>query len=271
MAKKKLNNNASVFRRAKLGKKKNLKCDLYQGDCLEWLKKLPDKSVDLIIIDPPYIFNNGGGGGAFGNRDYYKEIEPLGSGFDFQVFSDFERLQEEINLYIFCNKNLLTDLVVYFKTHKPDLLTDILIWHKTNPIPSCHNKYLSNVEYVLFIHGKGVKIYGDYHSKSKVYSSPTLKKDKQLYKHPTTKPVPLLENYIRNSSKPGETVLDCFAGSSSVGEASLRTGRHYIGIELNPKHFKTSKQRLKSTHAELTKSVAKKSNTKSKNKKGGSI
>ncbi len=250
--------NKKSFHGKCLGKNKNLNCDLYQDDCLERLRKLPDKSIDLVIMDPPYLFDKGGGGGAFGSRAYYKEIEPLGDGFDFQVLNELERVQEKTNLYIFSNIKLLKELLVNYQVNKPHLRTDLLIWHKTNPAPSCNNKYLSNLEYVLFVREKGVKLFGDYHTKSKVYSSQTNKKDKKLYDHPTTKPVPLLENYIRNSTKPGATVLDCFAGSSSTGEACLRTGRHFVGIELDPKHFKTGEKRLRDTHSQLTQPVVKK-------------
>lgn len=245
MAKRKLNKNKkSVAHGKRLGKTKNLNCSLYHGDCLDRLKSLPSKSIDLAIIDPPYLFNKGDGGGAFGakNRKHLRDIAPLGDGFDFSVLDELERVLKNTNLYIFCNQKLLTELIVHYQAK--DVSLNILCWHKSNPMPACGNKYLDDVEYVLFVRGNGVKIYGNYHTKSKVYKSSTNKKDKDLYGHPTPKPVPLLENYIQNSSQLGDTVIDCFMGSGSTGVASLNVGRHFIGVELDPAYFQTAKKRI---------------------------
>lgn len=231
------------FHGKRLGKNKNLTCDLYQGDCLDKLKLIPSQSVDLVIIDPPYLLNTKGGGGEFATRQFIRDIAPLGDGFNFQVLNELERIQKKTNLYIFCNTNLLLPLIAHYQSRN-DLSLNILCWQKSNPIPQCGNKYLDDIEYVLFVRKKSVKVYGTYHTKSKVYKSPTNKKDKALYNHPTPKPVPLLENYIQNSSLPGQTVLDCFMGSCSSGEAALNQGRHFIGIELNAKYFKTAKNRI---------------------------
>lgn len=251
-----------------IGKNKNLSCSLYQGDCLEKLKHIPDKSVDLVVMDPPYLFDKGGGGGCFGskNRKYLNEIEPLGDGFDFQVLNELERVLKKINLYIFCNKNLFTKLVAHYAAK--DVVLDYLFWHKTNPTPACNNRYLSDVEYVLFVREKSVKVFGDYHSKSKVYTSTTNKKDKKLYgNHPTIKPIPLLEKYIKNSTEEGATVLDCFSGTSSTGVAALNTGRSFIGIELAPEYFQVGQKRIEETVSLLTPSTEKTKNLNKANKK----
>jgi site-specific DNA-methyltransferase (adenine-specific) len=63
--------------------------------------------------------------------------------------------------------------------------------------------------------------------------------------HPSPKPVPLMEALLRVASKPGEAVLDPFAGGGSTGVACLRTGREFIGIERDPKHFATACDRLR--------------------------
>lgn len=261
---KKIKSVKANFQANGIGKRKNLSCSLYQGDCLEKLKLLPEKSVDLVVMDPPYIFDEGSGGGSFGKRKYLKEIEPLGDGFNFQVLNELERISKKINFYIFCNKNLLTKLVGHY-ANRDDVSLDYLFWHKTNPIPACNNRYLADVEYVVFVRGKGVKVFGDYHSKSKVYTSPTNTKDKKLYKHPTIKPIPLLERYIQNSTEKEAVVLDCFSGSSSTGVAALNTGRSYIGIELDPTYYEIGKARIEETISKITPST--KSKPKNKNKR----
>ena len=134
---------------------------LKQGDCLEILKKLPDDSVDLVITDPPYEFA-GQGGGAFGSkqREYHNELEnsDITKGFDTRILDELVRVMKKVNIYIWCNKEQINMYLNYFK----DFNMDLLVYCKTNPVPTCNNKYLSDIEYLLFFREKGVKVYGEY-------------------------------------------------------------------------------------------------------------
>lgn len=214
------------------------------GDCLELLKDIPDKSIDLVVIDPPYEFAQHGGGGAFGSRkrEYHNELEAdtLTKGFDTAVLDELVRVMRKVNIYIWCNKEQIKQYLEYFEGCNMDLLT----WHKTNPVPTCNNKYLSDTEYLLFFREKGVKVYGSYQTKRKFYVTQTNKKDKDKYKHPTVKPVEIMENIITNSSQEGETVLDCFMGSGTTGVACVNTNRRFIGMEKEEKYFEIAKQRI---------------------------
>lgn len=214
------------------------------GDCLELLKDIPDKSIDLVVIDPPYEFAQHGGGGAFGSRkrEYHNELEAdtLTKGFDIAVLDELVRIMRKVNIYVWCNKNQIKQYLDYFEGFNMDLLT----WHKTNPVPTCNNKYLSDTEYLLFFREKGVKVYGSYQTKRKFYVTQTNKKDKDKYKHPTVKPVEIMENIITNSSQEGETVLDCFMGSGTTGVACVNTNRRFIGMEKEEKYFEIAKQRI---------------------------
>lgn len=62
--------------------------------------------------------------------------------------------------------------------------------------------------------------------------------------HPTQKPVELMEWLIRTYTQPGDTVLDCCMGSGTTGVAAVRTGRHFIGIELDPRYYKIARERI---------------------------
>ena len=214
------------------------------GDCLKLLKDIPDKSIDLVVIDPPYEFAQHGGGGAFGNRkrEYHNELEAdtLTKGFDTAVLDELVRVMRKVNIYIWCNKEQIKQYLEYFEGCNMDLLT----WHKTNPVPTCNNKYLSDTEYLLFFREKGVKVYGSYQTKRKFYVTQTNKKDKDKYKHPTVKPVEIMENIITNSSQECETVLDCFMGSGTTGVACVNTNRRFIGMEKEEKYFEIAKQRI---------------------------
>lgn len=217
---------------------------VFQGDCLELMKRIPDKSVDLVTIDPPYEFAQHGGGGAFGSRkrEYHNELEAdtLTKGFDTAVLDELVRVMRKVNIYIWCNKEQIKQYLEYFEGCNMDLLT----WHKTNPVPTCNNKYLSDTEYLLFFREKGVKVYGNYHTKRKFYVTQTNKKDKEKYIHPTVKAVDIMQNIIINSSQEGECVLDCFMGTGTTGAACVCTGRRFIGIEKEQKYFEIAKQRI---------------------------
>lgn len=221
--------------------------DLRCGDCLEVMKNIPDHSVDLIVTDPPYLKKSHGyyhGGGSFGttNRAYHGELdgENLLDGCSITVLEEIKRVMKKINLYIFCSKEQLLQYMTFFKDYNMDLLT----WHKTNPVPTCHNKYLSDTEYILFFRENGVKIYGDYETKKKFYVSQTNKRDKELYQHPTVKPIKIIENLVLNSSEPNDIVLDPFMGSGTTGVACKHLNRNFIGIELNDKYFQVAQDRI---------------------------
>ena len=224
------------------------KIDLHNCDCYDFIKTVPDNSVDLVIIDPPYDFAANGGGGAFGSkkRAYLNVLENTGmtKGFDFKILDELVRVLKRINIYIWCSKRQISQYLNYFKDYNLEILT----WHKSNPLPACNNTYLSDTEYILFFREKGVPIYGNYETKRKFYISPINKEDKKLYSHPTIKPLNIIENLVINSSLQGGVVLDCFMGSGTTGVACKKLGRRFIGCEINEEYFKTAERRINDTN-----------------------
>lgn len=222
--------------------------ELIHDDCLNALKSIHDKSVDLIIIDPPYEIASDGSGGAFGveKRNYHKMVSKnknINCGITNDVLDELVRIMKKVNIYIWCNKNQLRQYIDYFE--ELGATTDLLTWHKTNPVPTCNNKYLSDTEYLLYFRKDGVPMYGTYATKKKYYVTPTNKEDKKLYKHPTIKPVNIIENLIINSSQENDVVLDCFMGSGTTGVACKKLNRNFIGMELNEEYFNIAKERIK--------------------------
>lgn len=212
-------------------------------DCLEGLKLIPDKSVDLIVMDPPYSFARTEGAGIYGkNRVYYKEIRNLSKGITNDFLDMLLDKQKAVNVYIWCNKAQLRQYFDYFEDR--GCFTDLLTWHKSNPIPTCSNKYLSDTEYLFFAKDKGVKIFGSYETKRKYYVSPLNTIDKEKYGHPTVKPLNIIKNLIINSSEGGGTVLDPFIGSGTTAVAAKMLGRHYIGFEIDPEYYQTACKRV---------------------------
>lgn len=220
--------------------------ELYNGDCLDIMKNIPDKSVDLIVTDPPYSMQSRNGAGCFGvsNRKYHSQLtqQNLDSGIPNTVLDELVRVMKKCNLYIWCSKDQLHQYIDYFVKHGYSL--DLLTWHKTNPVPTCCNKYLSDPEYILFFREKGVKVYGTYETKRKFYVTPTNKVDKELYGHPTIKPLDIISNLVVNSSLEGDTILDPFMGSGTTGVACVNLNRSFIGIELDKDYHDIAVDRI---------------------------
>lgn len=217
---------------------------IYNMDCLEGLKMIPDKSVDLVITDPPYQFETTGGG-FVRQKKHLKELEGINCGISNNMLDMICGKMKHINIYIWCNKAQLRQYIDYFD----DLgcFIELLTWHKTNPIPACGNTYLPDTEYLIFAREKGVKLYGTYETKRKWYCTPLNVEDKHRYGHPTIKPLEIIKNLVINSSRGGETVLDPFIGSGTTAVASKMLGRHYIGFEINPEYYKMAVRRVNDT------------------------
>ena len=218
---------------------------VYNEDCLEGMKQIPNKSVDLVITDPPYLIDTVGSG-LYSQKDkqYIKELNFMKDGFSKEILDEICRVMKKINLYIFCSQKQIIPLLDYFVREKK-CNWNIITWHKTNPIPACGNKYLTDTEYVLFFREKGVKIYGDYQTKFTYYLTSLNQKDKIKYNHPTIKPLNIIQNFIINSSKEGEIVLDPFMGSGTTAIACMNTNRNFIGFELDKGYYDIILERIK--------------------------
>lgn len=295
---------------------------IYNEDCYSGIKKLPDKCIDLVYIDPPYQFCQGGkghsdlgdrkdknkgeiysldtditksktgteytsGGGCFETkkRNYHSEIQEtditltperkayleyvakygkdkeaerlrvianaidnrentyfISKGFTNDLLDELCRVMKKIYIYIWCNKEQLRQILDYFDDKGCNI--DLLTWHKTNPIPTCNNTYLSDTEYLVMARETGCKIYGTVETKHKYFVSKCNVADKDLYEHPTIKPLEFVKNHIINSTKENDVVLDCFMGSGTTAVACKELGRHYIGFELNPKYWQIAVDRV---------------------------
>ena len=166
----------------------------------------------------------------------------LKDGFDLKVLDLLMQKMKKINIYIYCSKRQIQELLEYFSNKSCNY--EVLTWHKQNPSPLTNNIYLPDTEYIIFARERGVKLYGNYHTKHKYYISGVNQTDKKKYKHPTIKPMPFIENHIENSSKKGDIVLDCFAGSGTTLVGAINKGRRFIGFEINEEYYKIAKSRI---------------------------
>ena len=122
---------------------------------------------------------------------------------------------------------------------------NLLVWCKTNPTPASNGSWLPDIEYCLVFKEDGTPRYNDgYELKSKWYVSQINKADKDLYDHPTIKPLELVKRHILHSTKEGDTILDCFMGSGTTGVACKELNRNFIGIEIDKQYFKIAEDRI---------------------------
>lgn len=164
---------------------------IYNGDALEFLRGLPDGSVDLIVTDPPYDIKNTKPGGnsklAQSMKGYNDDLTALGidkcQGVNW--CEEVKRMQGgRINCYIWCNKAQIPQYFDFF-VDKLKCSFDIIIWHKPNTPPTFYNKWMSDKEYCLYFRKGAWCMPENYKDASTVFTHPTNAKDKKLYGHPT--------------------------------------------------------------------------------------
>ena len=230
--------------------------ELWQGDCLEIMKDIPDKSVDLVITDPPYLHVKGGMKSKKYNTGTWKADSDMVTGMsDFgeaEIFNFLDTVipkMKKVNMYIFCSK---LQLIYYFKyiSMNKKLKYDLLVWDKVKYTMKSSKFYTSDIEYVVRIYQAGVSLH-------KVLTEDGTKSDINHYmkrqahpqprgEHGTMKPVNLIENFIRVASDEHDVVLDPFVGSGTTGVACKNLGRKFIGIELDKDYFNIAKERIES-------------------------
>lgn len=225
---------------------------LYNADAYKVLKEIPDKSIDLIVTDPPYLIESTDAGSntplsrSIQNMNNELKNGILTEGITNDILEDFVRVCKNINIYIWCNHKQIPQYLDFFVT-KNGCKFDILIWNKTNATPLFNNKYLTDKEYCLYFRRGGYCNPSSYDAAKTVYYQPINAKDKTRYEHPTIKPLNIIENLIKNSSKEGDVVLDAFMGSGTTGVACKALKRDFIGIELDQHFFEIAENRINNT------------------------
>ena len=219
-----------------------MQVDLYNGDCLEVLKNIPDNSIDLIATDPPYRTTSRGSCGGTGGilKDTLNMKGKVFSHNDVKIsdwIKDVYRvLKEDRHCYIMTNNVNLNEYLTVIKKAGFNIFKT-LIWKKDNCITNPY--YMDSHEYIIFCRkGKAVRI-NNCGTKS-VLEIPNPKNKT----HPTEKPIDLMRILIENSSDEHDMILDPFMGTGSTGVACINTNRNFIGIELDERYFKIAENRI---------------------------
>lgn len=218
------------------------------GDSYKLIKELPDKNVDCIYTDIPYLYVNGGlGHSEMCERTARKkqELKDISNGIDYSILDEFKRVLKKVNIFIWCSKMQLLDIMTWGCEYN----TDLLVWCKTNPTPQTNNIWLPDLEYCVYMREYGVKLNDGYDLKSKFYVSGANKSDKDLFNHPTIKPLELVKRHLLHTTQPNDIVLDCFMGSGTTAVACQETNRQFIGFEISEKWCKVANDRLNKVDA----------------------
>ena len=227
---------------------------IIHADCMDILKQLPDKCIDLVLTDPPYLYKNlkGGSDSLLSKRitKAFVDLENISSGISLDFCKEIIRLQNKINTYIWCSKDQIIDYLNFFVTDNK-CSYDILCWHKTNAIPTFNNKYLTDKEYCLYFRRGGYCMPQNYNDAITIFQEPINITDKNKYNHPTIKPLKIFEKLIKNSSKENDLILDCFSGSGTTAIACHNLNRRFICIEKDEDYYKASVERLENAKAQL--------------------
>lgn len=222
---------------------------IYNENSLEAIKKLPNNCVDLIITDPPYSFKSCKTssktdlGNKLNRAQKVISDHSLSDDYDHKIWPELIRIMKKINMYIWCSKDQLPDLLDFFVIQKK-CSYDLLIWNKTNPPPTFYNKYLTDKEFCLYIRKGGYCNPVSYQNSKTIFVQPINSKDKKQYDHPTIKPLNIIETLIQNSSKPGDLIFDPFIGSGTTAVAAIKNNRNFLGFEIDYDYFKICTNRI---------------------------
>ena len=163
------------------------------------------------------------------------------------MLDDFKRiLKPDGNIFVFTSYNLIGKWHAAFDSEFDTF--QFFVWHKTNPAPKIFkNGFLNSCEMIACMWNKGHKWnFTTQNEMHNFFQSPICMRPERLSnpKHPAQKPVALLEHIINIASNEGDVVFDPFMGVGSAGVAALKSGRKYIGIEIEKSYFEAAVKRI---------------------------
>ena len=253
---------------------------LYHSNCLELMDKLsakyPEGKFDMIFADPPYFLSNGGiscHAGKMvkvdkGQWDKSQGAE-LNHEFNLEWLSRCRKLlKPDGSIWVSGTHHVIHSIGYAMQQLQMKILNDIS-WEKPNPPPNLSCRY--------FTHSTETVIWARKSEQSRhTFNYPQMrdanngkqmktvwnikapqKEEKKFGKHPTQKPLRLLERIVLASTNPGDLIFDPFAGSSTTGVAAIRHGRRFIGCELDNGFISISKNRLQSAIEDKNGTLAK--------------
>ncbi len=242
---------------------------ILQGNCLEILKTIPDKSIDLVFADPPYFMRTQGellrtNGEVFsGVNDDWDKFKSLKAYDEFCKIwlSECKRiLKDDASIWVIGSFQNIFRLGYIMQDLGFWILNDI-IWSKPNPVPNFKGTRFCNSHETLIWCSKSKNSKYTFNYKTMKFLNNN-KQEKSVWNigicignerlkgvdgkkaHSTQKPEALLEKIILSSTKKEDLVLDPFFGTGTTGAVAKKLGRHYLGIEQNENYVQIAKERI---------------------------
>ena len=214
---------------------------LYHGDCREVLASLEDRSVAAVLTDPPYTARTHGM--AKTNKGKGHGVKAVT--FDAMTAADLSAVLTECARV---SRGWVVATLAYqhafaFDENPPEGLRCLRlgVWVKTNPMPQISaDRPGQGWESIAYMHRADVKPTWNGGGKAGNYVTTV----QQGEGHPTTKPLSMLSDWVRNFTAPGDLVLDPFAGSGTTLRAAIDEGRKAIGVELEERYCEIIARRL---------------------------
>lgn len=237
---------------------KHKDCTLALGDCIKKLGEINDNTVDLVLTDPPYnlgLFMKG----RDTNLGALRENHFTASSWDNDEQQEWENHMNDFFRESARVSKKGASIIVFMAIIKVETLIRLAqahgfyykttgCWHKTNPMPRNMNLHFINSteSWVYFTYGSktgkfnnGGKAIHDFVETSVINNG-----EKKHGKHPTQKPVGLMQHFVSLLSNKGDMVLDPFMGSGSTGVAAISLDRQFYGIELSEEYYRVASLRI---------------------------
>ena len=239
------------------------------GDCLDELRRIPDRSVDLVFADPPYNLQLS----TELLRPNNTRVDGVDDAWDkFGSFEEYDRftrawlaecrrvLKPDGALWLIGSYHNVFRLGVALQDLGFWILNDV-VWRKVNPMPNFRGRRFTNAHETLIWAARDQKSRYTFNYESlkssnddlqmrsdwlfPICSGPErLKDDGGRKAHPTQKPEALLHRVLLATTNPGDTVLDPFFGTGTTGAVAQRLGRRWIGIERDTDYAKAADERI---------------------------
>ena len=230
---------------------------IFNEDCIELMRQMPDKCVDLVLTDPPYRVTSHGSAGTMSG---YWATSSAKNG---KIFENnniditdylpmlYRVLKDNTHCYIMCN-NL--NLPHFFDViSKSDFhFVKLLVWDKQTKI--CGRYYMGQVEHIFLLRKGGDRPINNC-SQSDLLSFPNYNREKDKDGkniHDSIKPISLMQCMIENSSAQGDIVFDPFLGSGTTAVACIKENRRFVGCEIDKNYYEISKRRIDNALRTLT-------------------
>ena len=248
-----------------------LKNKILNGECVEELKKIPDKSFDLIFADPPYNLQIGeklkrpDDSKVNGVNDKWDQFESFKHYDDFcnNWLSECKRiLKDSGSIWVIGTYHNIFRLGYHLQNLNYWLLNDI-IWRKNNPMPNFRGTRFTNAHETLIWASKNKKSKYTFNYQSlkclnddlqmrSDWTFPICNGKERLKKngkkvHSTQKPEILLHRIILATTNKGDSILDPFLGTGTTAVVAKKLGRKFFGIEKDKKYFKAASERINKT------------------------